>query len=65
MICSSDWANVGMVIIGYHQSDGLVISPVLLDSEGDFQFPWEFLWLTVKTMNVDDPTFAVKKIPVA
>ena len=60
-ICSSDWANVGMIIISY-QSDGLAILPVILDSEGDFEFHREFLRLTVKTLNVDDSTFAVKKI---
>ncbi len=63
MICSSDWTNVDMIIIGY-QSDGLAILPVLLDSEGDFEFSWEFLWLAMKTMNVDDSTFAVMKFSV-
>ena len=59
-----DWANVGMIIIGY-QCDFLAIPSVLLDSEGDFEFHQEFLWLTMKTMNIDDSTFAVEKIPIA
>ena len=59
LMCSSDGANVDMIIIRY-QSDGLAILPVLLDSEGDFKFSWESLRLAM----VDDRTFAIMKFPV-
>ncbi len=62
-VCSSDWADIWVIIID-NQSDGLTIFPILLDLKSDLELCWEFLQFTCWSMDFNDTAFVVVEISV-
>ncbi len=62
-VCSSDWADVWVIING-NQSDGLTIIPILLDLKTDLDLCREFSRFALQSMDLNDVAFAVVEIPV-